>query len=771
MERVHCVGVLEKFLLISVKQKRGQPIRLVHLLLDDRSASLTSPLYEHDIEMEQINEEKEEFRLLKWHSFLLRIKEPKDEADFMKQLRKIVKQSFFPLLKKSSQILEWQKEFYCWEIFFRGLPTQYINEFILSEWLEKKIGEGVFWTSFTKQYKSQLKEVLDILALKKENIILHQPTTCLFGLMDRWSAGAAPYFRCRLMEMSTMHALVNFEISLVSFSSLNIGTVRDLLLFYQLLESIEKNDDDESFPTDFNNLSSLLQHSLHNKLPGLLKKLLTVKDSERKRRLVLEKILLPRIITDSENKAAEVLSTLYPVTVKAILFHFCLLFDVSQSPTESYNLKDEEVEVVSNRENIVFDEVDIPEVLRFCLKSIPLMTKNWEVLPLDLTCEIKSNRPLFLICLKTELNKKEQIILDLFSAPEKNEVRVVSDLWDVDQWQRDYLALDELERSVYEIRFIILLCPLVAFNGLSDMKHLDDILSENIFETIILRPSHSQYTVTKCRNYFSGEKSRVDFIDFRENFYDIKQALTRENVKSLIVILDAHLFSIEEMLQLMHWFQERKGEISRVVMMGVSDTLPLHCDGHAFLDLIQHTEDLSSSIFQYKSLHLETLKLCEGKSFYLTHNYRDVEKILRQPQQTTTHRRRHGIQIFHILSSFENTRKREKKILMDSLRESLTVKFSSNNNVHFSETSLAELYTLPRTQQYDIYFFITMECLKRMTHNEWNHLLLETDSLIVCTKEITKLSPEKLVTSLLREPVFPNLRYTLHYKRKHLSPY
>lgn len=726
---IHCVGITWPHLIMSVKQEKKQPIQLIRLLLDEKSVVMTSPLFSHAVELE---EKDDHFVVVKWIGCALRIKATKSD-DFMRQMRIIVKQSFFPLLQKTVLVQDWQKEMFPWEIYHRGMATKYRDDFVLSDWMVRELGEAAYWKAYAKTFKAPLKEAIDALPMKKDNVIIDN-MPYLFGLFDHWKCQhIACYFRCRLMEMSTMRELVEFDIDIPT-AKLNTAGINDLLQFYKMLQVI---DQECRLPrVEYHDFAKLCQHTLAGRMYGLIKN-----PTNEKRRLIYEAVLLPKVIADVEERAKKDASTVYPVNVKSLLYHYQLLFDTPVSDATVYHLDDEDDEC---------------QVLQFFIDKLP-----WRPVPFQRD-NLKKNSVLFIVLVKDDINKKEERIFQLLDKELHCDVSVVSSEWSIDEWQKFYLTLDDVELQLYDVRLTFVQYPLVQFKEAIDMHHLDKLLQENIFESMIIRPPHSHYTMDKCRRHFSSTLSQIDYVDLKQNLFDMKEALSRDYAKALIIVVDCHLFSYDEMLELLTWINKKKIDVKRVVMMSVCDTLPLHTSGQPFIDLIQWTEPgyIQSGIFDASAFNEENDKLIDAcaSGLSLSSQYNNIKEIVLQRKD-----RPHALTLYYILSPQEN--KKDRQFMLDSLRGNMTIKFVSNNNITIRAVTLADLYQLVR--QPGDFFFLSMSYLSVLTRNEMNHLLLEIDNLTVVSSDARIIDGKmKWFKRAIKQQTFPNLRYSMPYVHK-----
>jgi hypothetical protein len=689
-------------------------------------------MYQHEVEVEQ---NEDHYRMVSWQSFKSRINAPKNESDFKKQLRLIVKHSFFPLLHKTVIVEDWIKEIYQWELYHRGLSTKYCAEFSLDHWTSQEKTESKYWNEYKKIFKVKLKEISDELKFGSQWGAIDE-TAHIYGLFDRWKhSHISGYFRCRLMEMSTMKLLADMG-SPIDCTKLNTATVNDLLSFCRVLQTIDKTC---SLPrTTYHDFMKLCQHALNGKIPSLIE-CFVKKSTPEKRRLIYEDVLLRRVIDDIEHRVTNDASTVYPVYVKTLLYYFHQLFDIEMNNERtSYDLDDSD---------------DDCEILQFFIDNL-----KWSRANIDRN-NLKKNSLLFIVIPQSDANKKEEAICRILYKNIQCDVTVESSEWNINEWQESFQNLDSIDKALYDIRLTFVQYRLIDFKRMLDIEHASKVLGLNFYETMIIRPLCSQYTVDKCRRYCSMDLAPCNYNEFSDNCFDVKDALGRNYARPLIVVLDCHLFSYDDMLQLVEWFHTKKSTIQRVVMMSVSDTLPLHTRGQTFIDLIQWKEPayIQSNIFDSDSFNKETDLLITqfNESLSFLYQYNHVKEFILSHNKKT---------LYFILSPKQY--KHDQQYMIDSLRGNMNIKFISANTITFHCVRLQELHSLVRTK--NDCFFMTMDYLKELTRNEINHLLLEIDSLVIITNDEIYTNEKKLkwFKKIIKEQTYPNLRYTMPFVQK-----
>ena len=750
---MYCVGVEELgkrvfLLMVDSRSAGGEPLKMIRLLLDQQSSALVSPFYKHFLQYTLMNENEEgKYVLCDWTGSEFRIKKKDSESNFASAVRDIVRNSFFPLMVKTSIIKDWQRESFCWDTFHRGLASRYHPDFSLTEWTDlEKLGKGKkdYWKSFRDTYKDLLDPVIKSLEVNK-NTVVENNLSHLFGLLDLWKTQPhiTGYFRHRLLEVGKIQTLFKSGFTKIfPVPTHTYGEIHDLCQLQVWLESLG-GDVLESFAPKFQDQKRLLLTTLSGKISHILKHFLLHKASleqytrKQVRGLLVERLLVPVIKSALEQNASLSKSTLQPVTRKSLLYYYGKMFSTRVDPLPEEMDVEEEKSPRSEeyRGNLLdFLPSDGAEILAYCLEGFEKICQEdsrWESFLLKRNVLLLKNKP--------DVSAIEEGIRELWCEKmEPSEYRLCSVEMNVEEWQNAFMTLDDVDRGLYQIRFSLVPLSLSDLREGKDLELLMEMTRENIYETILVRPNNSEYT--KSRLFREAEKNPegVSQKDLSRRLHTT-QSLTMSTgqVKPLLIILDAHLFPLKELHSLLRFMERRRAHIKRVVFLGALDLLPLDSDGHGFLDLLQWKEPgfIKSKIFQYQQLRKETLAIMDEK--------KECGEIQYFSQNLIAQDLPLGSVVLLVESSFTATKE------ADSLRDFLpsrTIKtLTLEDLVRHSESQI----------------LVKKSLLLKLGRNQVNHLLLLTTSLIVI------LDCDMSKKWFLREEPFPNVRYTLPYVKTH----
>ncbi len=305
-----------------------------------------------------------------------------------------------------------------------------------------------------------------------------------------------------------------------------------------------------------------------------------------------------------------------------------------------------------------------------------------------------------------------------------------------------------------------------------DLGMVSSIIRDKIWDSLVLRPDGSEHTLKRASIYFSeheGDPMGVVLEDFHGLFKEVRKALLGE-AQSLIVILDAHLLSLESMHHLLKWFCLHGSVVKRVVMIGVDDVLSMdRGGGQAFLDLIQWSDPASvnTGLFHHDHYHEEMMRMVDSySSMFLCE-----EGLLQDSIKIQASPRRPVVKLCVLMSEKEAASK-FKKPSLNKVKDSITLKFISVFNIRIIPITVAGLVGLDQTTNYEgewVLFIIPLTYLKQLSRNEVNHLLLETHNLTVITEKTKKYDSKKgngWFKKAIKTQTYPNIRYTLPYARR-----
>lgn len=776
---MHCIGLFQKspgknFLLMQDSSvKASDPMRIVHLLLDHKSAALTSPFYSHQLLCEPLGEEDEEEedgekKLVKWESSEFRIKVKEDEGSFANAVRDILRKTFFPLLLKTSQCENWQKELFPWEVYQRGLSYRYVSEFSPKEWSRKSLKRQDFWREFGRTYKHLIDPVIKSLTLTK-NSLVENDLDHLYGILDLWNTQPhfTGYLRHRLLEIHQVCILQSTLSSVLSLASLNIGVIHDLYQLHLLLVAFSSPEKKEEKGGEFHDIQRLLLQTLDGgRLLGVFRVYLAhnfrvVDGMERGvvRRWVIEKFLWPLLLTVLQKNGQTSKSSFLPVTKKTLLYYYDRLFGIRR--LENIQAVQEEGEE-HQRGLLEFDERDDDEIIEYCLAQ--KTPQKW----MRVERGGDERKPYFLLRLREEEILMEEQSWRFWCLNYQWETRVISLDLPVLDWQKDFDSLPQEDQMLYDFRLSILPLSVRELKEEKDLPLIMEMLYENIFQSCILMPNGSEYTKERLTRGFeerreAGEMEGLNLKKFQLRLHTPQTISMRAGTPpSLLILVDAHLFSLQEMHRLQEWITRRAQNVKRLVVVGCIDIINLSESGQVFLDLIQWKEEsfIKNRVYQFSNFKEETDQLIalmiERKEILFIHQYNNVIESLNPLLQSSS-----SVTLFHFLSEFDFS-KRGNQPDLERLRESLTPGFISRKSLTIQPIQISHLVRHPPQTSVEgrvELFLVRMEYLKKLTRNEVNHILLELPHrkpLIILTDNISK----KWKHSLEK---FPNLRYTLPY--------
>lgn len=748
--------------------KVSEPMRIVRLLLDHNSSALISPFYSHELECESLGEEEEDGeRLVKWESSQFRIKEKESDESYARAVREILRKSFFPFLVKTSQSEPWQRELFPWDVYHRGLSYKYIEEFSPKEWLSKSMRRAEYWKDFGQTYKHLLDPFIKSLSLNTgslvENDLMH-----LSGVLDLWNGQPhiSGYLRHRLLELDQIRVLQSAGLpSILSLSSLNFGVIHDLYQLHLLLSKFPS-----SSPEEFHDVQRLLLQTLDGgRISGVLKLYLLhnhkVDELERGRvrGWIIEKLLWPLVCLSIERNSQTTKSTILPVTRKTLLYYYDRLFGIKRT---SGGNEEEEEERIETRGNLLeFGERDDEEILNYLLsQEIPV---RWQ--RVDRGEPVDERKPLFIIKGKEEEIRMEEEVWQFWSEKFQWETRVHSADLSVEEWQKEFESLSTVELELYHFRLSLFPLSVREIKEERDLSIAYEMLYENIFQTCLILPTSAESTRERLTEGFNvrrerGEMGGLTLKKFQMRLHNCQTLSMKTGTPpSLLILIDAHLFSLREFRQLQQWIEKRQSHVKRLVIMGSIDMLPLLDNGQPFLDLIQCKEAslIKNRVYQYSLFKEETDRLIEGmierREILFIHQYNNVIDFLTPLLQDSS-----SVILYHFLSEFDFKSASKNQSDLERLRESLTTGYISRKSLEIRPLLISQLARHSRklpSGRIEL-FLIRMEYLEKLQRNEVNHLLLEIpQKLIILTDNISKKWKHPLEH-------FPNLRYTLPYLKQ-----
>jgi hypothetical protein len=763
METLHCVGVYVKnttpFLLVEIEKNGSFLDHISLLLLDETTSHLTNPFYDHIVEL-VYDVVGNYYTMKEWMGYKLRIDMVvgKTDTSFIANIKSIIKNSFFPMMVKTTTHQNWQKQAYSWDTYYKGLSYSYRKGFDVGEWLDLPEGgkctTAQFWAYYREKYDKELKEVVESMNMDRSSVVVS--IDYLYCVMDSWAATHSHingYFKYRLIEMPLL-----WLITPLLLSTHGRPVINDMVQFSRGLVTLS-NKGENGEERKYNDFIKLVQFVI-------TKSWEYIPVNEKNRDHLIGALLLKFVVMITKKRLEQDASSVMPITVKTLLWNFNYIFGIKEElvSTRTFLVPTEPDDEWAGRDS--FTKYHYEEVVQ---KSVGMMSHLYpEVITLATTVgEIKMNTPLFLLK-KDDMLVVEENIRHIYQEKLIKEVKISGGMeWDVERWRDEYKNLDDVDRGLYHTRMTMLRFTTPEYKQLMDMDTIAIILEKNAWDTLVIRPDGSDYSLKRASLYFSEYEGTVKLEDFHKSFKSIKEA-TMNDPQGLIVVMDCHLLSTDAMKNLVTWFYMQRTVIKRVVMIGVDDVLPL-CGGQSFLDLIQWSDyaSVNSGLFAHDVYHEDLLKLvdlCGGLTLCDKSSLESTIKEMVRP-------RRPLVKLCVIISPKEAA-SRFKKDTLNLVKDGLTLKFISNHSILIVPITLEGLVGLDQTTGYEkewVLFLIHAPYLKQLTRNETNHLLLETHNLLVITDKVKQYDSKKgnnWFKKFIKPQKYPNIRYTLpHMKR------
>jgi hypothetical protein len=732
---VYCAGIeindLARNLLLA--ERKSKNIRLYRVKLDETTVALTSPFYEHLITL------SEEGTLVTWHSATCRVHKAED-------ISPIVKACFFPLLTPCPTNNTWQRELYPWETFHNGLATKYRNGF------DPKYWEGQEWVLFRSTYKEELSGAIKALSFSKSDALAATNIlSYLYGLLKRWKGfgSVSGYYSHRLLEMREILSLQSVGLKEVPIATLPIEEVRDLSRFYAHL------DDPMRKMPSYIDYGRLLSQTLKGKLPLVLKTL--VEPGPRIRERIIDVVIIEKISLDLQHRALSDKGTVFPVTLKLIHFYYRALFQFEEGEVASplkINLTNP-TPPIEDEDAVLFEMKHFEEVVKRFINNA-----KWRNV-LGLETVLGQNTVLFVLQCKEALNKVERDLEQLFSQRIKKSVSLffppLSSEWNVEEWQTSFDTLDDIDLGLFDLRITVLDYAPSELKECKDLQSLALVLRDNSFTTTIVRANGSTITLKRA-SLFLSRQEEVDLPDFHRIMVEVQNLNRFGNDMMNVFVLDTHLLSIEEMFTLFTWCLAHRNVVKRLVLMGSTDILPLHTEGHAFLDLLQWYDQKGMQLRLFRpKVFLSQLEQLRELSRLTLCSLQGLEDFLS--------RRSAKLDLVLVVGDWESTLPKGKTTsLEDDILTHTTLKFRKKRELTMVVVDVGKLAFLPIKEGKKPLFLISLTLLEAFKRNELNHLFLAVDEVIVlCKRKSDSLPSMKLQT-------FPNLRHTLPYMNRFSSP-
>ncbi len=755
----HCVAVTDRWLLL---QRHGQKkLQWLCVQWDSLSVGLTSPFYEHELELREVSEATADaptlYAVEQWQACQPRLTE--DGEGFPARVRTLLKQSFFPMMTRTAGTVS--ADLLPWEMRGRALSTRHRqdDEFALAQCMQYDGTAIEFWRQHQKRHTADHKTLLSSLELGfcRNLVDLH-------SALERWPRQhhLTPWLRHRLLEMSSLFTVCCHQDWLpLAVATLSPAAVKDLACLHQQFRQLARGGRlletaTTRHPPSYSNLPSLLRHTLqqHGGLTLMMQHYLP-EATVATRRVLLDQVLVRALIEAFETQAQSDSSTCYPVTLKSLHWHYCTLVGLPATDEDLRSLLPFDATAVDDAES---DPMQLSAILgRFPLLTLAANSPcrfQWQLVKHDAPLT-KPYSPLFLLQSKPEELSRERHLQQLWQQPWRHCTLLQppdSSEWDVEEWRHQYDAMDSVDRQLWDQRWTLVLVAPVAVATGQDLKLVERLLRSDFYGTSLVRPPKSPWSHRRLMLHFQQLDLPLDDLRDRLHYCGEPGAL-----RDTVVVLDAHLYSYAEMQSLLQWLNEEKHRVQRVVMLGQADTHPLHCDGHALVDLAQwHDRDGVRTLVFAQAQHqqdfhalLQALQVHQVQA-------RDLQPLLQQLQGKCS-----GLTLRLLVEK----RQKRPSVLELTVESALNAKFVRAHSVTLRPVVLAELFQCDVTgdqgQQRHI-VVVTRAFVQQLRRNELHHLLLEQDCLCILCDEPPRADLNWL-TKLVERQTFPNLRHTLPF--------
>lgn len=748
---VHCIGLCSEGVIFQ--RHKHSPLQWICVQWDNLVAGLISPFFDHEVELQQNSQGQ--YTLFQWHSVQCRL--PQDGSDwqqFSKKVRECLKQSFFPLLVRMTnedmQVEQQQYQYWPWEMRQKPLSTQCSEP----HWWTKvhTVAATHYWHWHREHYKEQVKPILSVLDLKFCNSL-----TALYGLLDRlprlqqhW----APYVKHRLLDMDSLFTVCCHNDWLqLQVATLSPGTVQDLARLHQQFRQLARGRLRETAknPPPYNNLASLLRHTLSGKVSTMIKHYLPTIQSPLVKLQLLDQILVRGMAENFESQSMGDQSTCFPITFKSLHWHYHSLMQLPCSDQDlqqllPFNLEEEE-------------ESEFHQLLaRFRhLAQSQQRLLAWFLVPHKVAWLIKPYTPLFVIHSRPEELSRERLLQKLWQdLQSQRQVRVHQPpvQWNVEEWRQELSQMDDIDKQLYRQRWTLLFYSPSEMAASLDMKVVQELLESDFYGTSLIRPKQSEWTVRRLNNHFQHHCTELEPQELHERLHF---ATDERAQRETVVVLDAHLYSYSEMQTLLQWLNDC-GQIKLVVMIGAFDTHPLHGTGHAMLDLAQWHDRASvqTHLFAHQYRQSQFQELLTKVNHHCIEAWHQLQDLLQKLQGE-----KNSLTLI-LIDQLSLTRKFTE--LQQRVEENLTKKFTLAHNLTVKRQGLDSLFMLQQDEESRHVFITTRHFMQELKRNELNHLFVEQDCLIIVGDRGKKSSHSlDWLAKQVERLKFPNMRHTLPY--------
>lgn len=753
----HCVGVCPEGLVL---QRHGKgPVQWLCAQWSDLSAALCSPFYEHELELQE-STQPNLYVVTQWHAVTLRI----DEAsqNFGRRARELLLQSFFPLLAPSQPYKD-RECYFPWETRQKPLSVHYCEQFNLQSALRFQGPATQFWKQHQAQHAVTLKAALARLELSHV-----QSVEALYRALDSWpQAHQAPYVRHRLLEMDSLFtATCHNDWLQLPLATLSPGTVHDVARLHRHCQALSRGQTGARALQNYNNLPQLLRHTLRDRLPTLLRHYWGEPCNPNRRQLLLDRLLVPCLMTHFETQALADRSSCFPVTLKSLHWHYCSLLGLDSSDEGLRALLPFDAASVSKPvEGACFEPSHLSELLGRIRTACGQRPLHWQPVEQEELVQ-KPYCPLLLVHARPDELSRERHWRRVWMQPQWHRRLLLppeAAQWDVAEWRAEQAQLDEVERQLWDARFVLLALSPADLKRGRDMALLDQLLSSDFCATSLIRPARSQWTYQRLlQRYHSHWADSISLRDLHERLHYVcdEQAL-----RETLVVLDAHLYSNCEWQSLLDWLSESRGKFSHCVVLGAFDTHPAHAFGHAFLDAAQwcNRAAVRTQVFggglhstQFQAL----LDACAASVFQLA-ALTQLQPLLSEWSAGAS-----SLVLFVVVqckSEHSWRANQAAKAMQQELEEHLSLKFTREACLQIRPVALDALHLMEPQHGCRYVCVVRKSFLQSLKRNELNQLLLLSETLLLVGSEARKLQSLDWLAKQVERQQFPNLRHTLPF--------
>ncbi len=792
---MHCVGLANcdatTPLLVLCAPQPKKPLQLLLCVLDEWSSALLSPFYEHEVRLAeqqpQGGEERTEctelssaivYTLHDWSAARFRVPASvTNDSQYAEQCRDVLRDSFWLLLDPAGgnnniQVAAWHRRCLDWRCYTtKGLATQYRRDFSLGEWLAREATPAQYWKEFRARFSKQwLTPALAASGLQSKEAVPHD-LRHLDTQLERWREGAhlRGYLQYRLQDMALHFRVARRRVLQAPLAALGLDRLQDL---DTALRALTEDEEEGQAVPKYNNLEALLRTTVK---PGQLAPMLREHFAQVPARRVMSALLGPHFVAEQERRAQDTPSTCWPITTTTLLAYWRRLMPDCETGGADVRLdepssNDDECEpTVSALAGWLWHRAPLSPAWRRVHSSAPLLPSS----------------PLWVLECKPSVQEAERELRALLgegaAVPLQCEVleNEAACAWDAGAAAREYRALDPVVRSLYRLH-----CRALLYKPGDLAPHGGDalaaVLRDDTCEACaVLWPPGCDSARRRVRAHFARRDTEPTLRQLDPRLWEAGSPGARP--MPLVVALDCHLYSTEQLLALFQWLlegpPEQPGRPARLLMMGAWDTLPLHCDGAAWWDALHWLQpQWTPKLFcapQYNAALDEALKQAEARGQLLM----CTDPLARLQTQLVTllrERRPRPALVRLYAVTMPGAPESAGRALLGLMEEALTVKWRRNNCVTLELVPLARLALLPLSRAEDqqgaaAYFCARQQDLARLDRNALQLLLLglvRAPLLVLATEAGGGGSPFKWLRRAVPShppPERPNSRFTLSY--------